>query len=130
MKDRKDMSNNNDDKNYKKRKQDDIDFTNFNASVSKPFTDLWQRYSPVAWSEMYSEYAKHITRMTEIYQEYAKSSERMTELYKEMAMNADKMTELYRETAESTEKKSQYWLNYLSWMKPSSENKEQKEKQE
>jgi hypothetical protein len=37
---------------------------------------------------------------------------------------------LYKETAESTEKMSKYWLNYISWMKPLSENKEQKEKQE
>jgi hypothetical protein len=65
--------NNNDNKNYKKRKQSDIDFTDFNANVSKSFTDLWQR-SPSAWSEMYNEYAKYTTRMTEIYQEYAKSS--------------------------------------------------------
>ena len=46
----------------------------------------------------------------------------MTELYKEMAMNADKMTELYKEFAKSTEKMSKYWLNYISWMKPLSEN--------
>jgi hypothetical protein len=128
MKDGQDRGSNN--KNYKKKKQDDIDFTDFNASVSKSFTDFWRRYSPSAWSEMYNEYVKYTTRMTEIYQEYAKSSERMTELYKELAMNADKMTELYKETAESTEKMSKYWLNYLSWMKPLSENKEQKEKQE
>jgi uncharacterized coiled-coil DUF342 family protein len=127
------MSNNNNDKNYKKRKQDDIDFTDFNTNVSKSFTYLWQRYSPKAWSEMYNEYAKYTTRMTEIYQEYAKSSERMTELYKELAMIADKMTELHKETAESTEKMSKYWLNYISWMKPwkpLSENKKQKEKQD
>jgi methyl-accepting chemotaxis protein len=131
MKNSQDRSNNsNDNKNYKKKKQDDIDFTNFSANVSKSFTDLWQRYSPAAWSEMYNEYARYTTRMTEIYQEYAKSSERMTELYKELATNADKMTELYKETAESTEKMSKYWLNYISWMKPLSENKEQKEKQE
>jgi hypothetical protein len=68
--------------------------------------------------------------MTEIYQEYAKSSERMTELYKELAINAEKMTELYKESAKSTEKMSKYWLNYFSWMKPLSENKEKKEKQE
>ena len=43
-------------------------------------------------------------------------------------MNADKMTQLYKETAD--EKMSKYWLNYISWMKPLSENKEQKEKQE
>jgi hypothetical protein len=54
----------------------------------------------------------------------------MTELYKDLAMNADKMTQLYKETAESTEKMSKYWLNYISWMNPLSENKEQKEKQE
>ena len=121
---------NNDNTSYKKKKQDDIDYTDFNTNLAKSFTDLWQRYSPTSWSEMYNEYAKYTTRMTEIYQEYAKSSERMTELYKELAMIADKMTELYKETAESTEKMSKYWLNYISWMKPLSENKEQKEKQE
>jgi predicted nuclease with TOPRIM domain len=131
MKNRQVKSNNsNENKSYKKKKQDDIDFTAYSANVSKSFTDLWQRYSPTAWSEMYNEYAKYTTRMTEIYQEYAKSSERMTELYKELAMIADKMTELYKETAESTEKMSKYWLNYISWMKPLSENKEQREKQE
>jgi predicted nuclease with TOPRIM domain len=131
MKNRQDRSNNrNDNKSYKKKKQDDIDFTAFNTNVSKSFTDLWQRYSPTAWNEMYNEYTQYTTRMTEIYQEYAKSSERMTELYKELAMIADKMTELYKETAESTEKMSKYWLNYISWMKPFSENKEQKEEQE
>jgi hypothetical protein len=130
MKDRQDRSNNkNDNKNYKKKKQDDINFTDFNANVSKSFTDLWQRYSPTAWNEMYNEYTKYTTRMIEIYQEYAKGSERMTELYKELATNADRMTELYKETAESTEKMSKYWLNYISWMKPLSENKKQKEKQ-
>jgi hypothetical protein len=45
-------------------------------------------------------------------------------------MNADKMTELYKDTAESTEKMSKYWLNYISYMKPLSENQEQKKKQE
>jgi hypothetical protein len=40
------------------------------------------------------------------------------------------MTELYKETAKSTEKMSKYWLNYISWMKPLSEDKGQKEKQE
>jgi hypothetical protein len=83
-----------------------------------------------AWSEMYNEYSKYTTRMTELYQEYAKSSERMTELYKEMAINADKMTELYKEFAKSTEKMGNYWLNYISWMKPLSESKEEREKQE
>jgi hypothetical protein len=54
----------------------------------------------------------------------------MTELYKDLAMNADKMTQLYKETAESTEKMSNYWLNYISWMRPLSENKKQKEEKE
>jgi hypothetical protein len=40
------------------------------------------------------------------------------------------MTELYKESAKSTEKMTKYWLNYFSWMKPLSENKEKKEKQE
>jgi hypothetical protein len=40
------------------------------------------------------------------------------------------MTELYKESAKKTEKMTKYWLNYFSWMKPLSENKEEKEKQE
>lgn len=132
MKNRPDMSNNNnnDNKNYKRKKRNDNDFTNNKANAAKPFTDLWQRYSPIAWSELYNEYSKYTTRMIELYQEYAKSSERMTELYKEMATTADKMTELHKEFAKSTEKMSKYWLNYISWMKPLSENKEEREKQE
>ena len=35
----------------KKKKQDDINFIDINANVSKSFTDLWQRYSPTAWGE-------------------------------------------------------------------------------
>jgi hypothetical protein len=101
-----------------------------NTNAAKPNTDLWQRYFPMAWTEMYNEYIKYAARMTEIYQEYAKSSERMTELYKELAMNAEKMTELYKESARRTEKMSKYWLNYFSWIKPLSENKEKSEKQE
>jgi NAD(P)H-nitrite reductase large subunit len=100
------------------------------TNAAKPITDLWQRYSPTAWSEMYNEYVKYAARMTEIYQEYAKSSERMTELYKELAMNAEKMTELYKESAKRTEKMSKYWLNLTFWIKPLSENKEKNEKQE
>jgi hypothetical protein len=45
-------------------------------------------------------------------------------------MNAEKMTDLYKESAKRTEKMSKYWLNYFSWMKPLSENKEKNEKQE
>jgi hypothetical protein len=92
-----------------------------NANTAKSITNLWQQYSPTAWSEMYNEYVKYTIRMTEIYQEYAKSSERMTELYKELAINAEKMTELYKESAKNTEKMTKYWLNYFSWMKPLSE---------
>ena len=129
MKNRQDSSNNdNDNKNYKKKKENGNDFINANAA--KSVTDLWQQYSPPAWSEMYNEYVKYTTRMIEIYQEYAKRSERMTELYKELAMNAEKMTELYKESAKSTEKMSKYWLNHFSWMKPLSSNKEKKDKQE
>ena len=36
-------------------------------------SNLWQQYSPMAWSEMYNEYINYTTRMTEIYNEYAKS---------------------------------------------------------
>jgi hypothetical protein len=110
MENQEDSKNKND--NNKKRKH----FTDVDTNAVNSITDLWQQYSPMAWTEMYNEYIKYTVRMTEIYQEYAKSSERMTELYKE--------------SAKSTEKMTKYWLNYFSWMKPLSENKEKKEKQE
>ena len=59
-------NNNNDNKNYKKKKENDNDFININANAAKSFTDLWQQYSPTAWSEMYNEYVKYTVRMTEI----------------------------------------------------------------
>src|ERR687898_1077184 len=124
MENQEDSKNKND--NNKKRKN----FIDVDTNAVNSITDLWQQYSPTAWSEMYNEYVKYTIRMIEIYQEYAKSSERMTELYKELAVNAEKMTELYKESAKRTEKMSKYWLNYFSWMKPLSENKEKKEKQE
>ena len=130
MENRQDSSNNNDNKNHKKKKKNDSNFIDINANTAKSITNLWQQYSPTAWSEMYNEYVKYTIRMTEIYQEYAKSSERMTELYKELAINAEKVTELYKESAKNTEKMTKYWLDYFSWMKPLSENKEEKEKQE
>jgi hypothetical protein len=40
------------------------------------YSNLWQQYSPMAWSEMYNEYINYTRRMTEIYNEYAKSSHR------------------------------------------------------
>jgi hypothetical protein len=92
------------------------------ASIS----NLWQQYSPMAWSETYNEYINYTRRMTEIYNEYAKSSQRMTQLYKELAANAEKMTELYKESANSTEKMTKYWLHFL-WTKPMSKNKERKQ---
>jgi hypothetical protein len=82
-------------------------------------SNLWQQYSPLAWSETYNEYINYTRRMTEIYNEYAKSSQRMTQLYKELAGNSEKMTELYKESANSTEKMTKYWLQFL-WMKPMS----------
>jgi hypothetical protein len=124
MENQEDSKNKND--NNKKRKH----FTDVDTNAVNSITDLWQQYSPMAWTEMYNEYVKYAARMIEIYQEYAKSSEKMTELYKELAVNAEKMTELYKESAKSTEKMTKYWLNYFSWMKPLSENKEKKEKQE
>ena len=126
QKDGKNNINNNKNDDSKKRKH----FTDVNTNTVNLITDLWQQYSPMTWTEMYNEYVKYAARMTEIYQEYAKSSERMTELYKELAVNAEKMTELYKESAKSTEKMTKYWLNYFSWMRPLSENKGKKEKQE
>jgi hypothetical protein len=114
-------SNNTDNKNDYNKKL----YTDFDTNAVKSITDLWQQYSPMTWSKMYNEFVEYTTRMTEIYEEYAKSSERMKELYKELAANAEKMTELYKESAKSTEKMSKYWLNYF-WMKPLSENKEEK----
>jgi predicted nuclease with TOPRIM domain len=92
-------------------------------AIMSTIADLWQRYSPLSWSEMYNEYVNYMARMTEIYDEYAESSQRMTELYKEMAANAERMTELYKESAKSTEKMSKKWLNQF-W-KPLSEKEEE-----
>ena len=105
----------------KPMRKDDLANLNEIASIS----NLLQKYSPVAWSEMYNEYINYTRRMTEIYKEYAKSSQRMTQLYKELAANAEKMTELYKESANSTEKMTKYWLHFL-WMNPLSRNKEGK----
>ena len=58
--------------------------------------EVWRQYSPMAWSETYSEFVKYTKRMTEIYYEYAGSSQRMTDRYKDLAANAERMTELYR----------------------------------
>ena len=74
---------------------DKRDFTDDISSV-KSTTDLWRQYSPMAWSETYSEFVKYTKRMTEIYYEYAGSSQRMTDRYKDLAANAERMTELYR----------------------------------
>ena len=83
------------------------------SNVSTSITDLWQQYSPSAWTEMYSEFLKYTTRMSEIYHEYAKSSEIMTALYKELAANAEKMTELYKESAKGTEVMTKSWLHFF-----------------
>jgi hypothetical protein len=80
MENRHDSSNNNDNKNnknQKKKKENDNNFIDINANTAKSITNLWQQYSPMAWSEMYNECVKYAARMIEIYQEYAKSSERM-----------------------------------------------------
>ena len=109
----------------KLKKENDLINPNEIASIS----NLWQQYSPMAWSETYNEYINYTKRMTEIYNEYAKSSQRMTQLYKELAANAEKMTELYKESAHSTEKMTKYWLHFL-WMKPSSKNKERTQEED
>ena len=98
------------------------------SNVSTSITDLWQQYSPSAWTEMYSEFLKYTTRMSEIYHEYAKSSEIMTELYKELAANAEKMTELYKESAKGTEVMTKSWLHFFGIKSLSKNNKEQEEK--
>jgi hypothetical protein len=110
-------------KNKSNERKEDDKLKNKNETAST--SNLWQQYSPMAWSEMYNEYINYTRRMTEIYNEYAKSSQRMTELYKELAANAEKMTELYKESANSTEKMTNYWLHFL-YMKPLSKNKEGK----
>ena len=109
----------------KLKKKNDLVNPNEIASIS----NLWQQFSPMAWSETYNEYINYTRRMTEIYNEYAKSSQRMTQLYKELAANAEKMTELYKESANSTEKMTKYWLDLL-WMKPLSKNKEGKQEEQ
>jgi len=109
----------------KLKKKNDLVNPNENASIS----NLWQQYSPMAWSETYNEYINYTRRMTEIYNEYAKSSQKMTQLYKELAANAEKMTELYKESANSTEKMTKYWLHFLL-MKPLSKNKEGNQKEQ
>ena len=115
--------------NSNEKKEDDRlklnnDLVNPNEIAS--ISNLWQQYSPMAWSEIYNEYINYTRRMTEIYNEYAESSQRMTQLYKELAANAEKMTELYKESANRTEKMTKYWLQFLR-MKPFSKNKEGKQ---
>ena len=123
MKNKKVNNNSNEKKEDDKlQKKNDLVNPNENASIS----NLWQQYSPIAWSETYNEYINYTRRMTEIYNEYAKSSQRMTQLYKELAANAEKMTELYEESVNSTEKMTKYWLHFL-WTKPMSKNKEGKQ---
>ena len=109
-----------------KEKKGNNELAYSNASTS--ITDLWQQYSPSAWTEMYSEFLKYTTRMSEIYHEYAKSSEIMTALYKELAANAEKMTELYKESAKSTEVMTKSWLHFFGIKSLSKNNKEQEEK--
>jgi hypothetical protein len=125
-------SNNNkkeDDDKLKKKNSKNNDFLAKPNAITSISSNLWQQYSPMAWSEIYNEYVNYTRRMTEIYNEYAKSSQRMTDLYKELAANAEKMTQLYRESANSTERMTKYWLHFL-WMKPLSKNKEEKQGEE
>ena len=109
---KKEEESHSEDSNRKKEKDKNISFADPNF-ITSTMAALWQRYSPLAWSEMYNEYVNYTARMTEIYDEYAKTSQRMTELYKEMATNAQRMTELYKESAKSTEGMSKNWLNYF-----------------
>lgn len=125
MKNKKVNNNSNEKKEDDKLKKNDLVNPNEIASIS----NLWQQYSPMAWSKTYNEYINYTRRMTELYKEYAKSSQRMTQLYKELAANAEKMTELYKESANSTEKMTKYWLDLL-WMKPLSKNKEGKQEEQ
>ena len=53
--------------------------------------DWWQQNSPIAWSEMYTEYITYVTSMTEIYKEYSKPSEKTIELYRELAINTERI---------------------------------------
>src|SRR6186713_2632380 len=110
----------------KKEKEEKNELAYSNASTS--ITDLWQQYSPSAWTEMYSEFLKYTTRMSEIYHEYAKRSEIMSALYKELAANAEKMTELYKESANGTEVITRSWLNFFGIKSLSKNNEEQEEK--
>lgn len=105
---------------------DKKDFTDDSNSV-KSTTDLWQQYSPMSWSEIYSEFLKYTKRMTEIYYEYAGSSQRMRDLYRDLAANAEKMTELYKESGKCTEEMNKCWLNYI-WMNPWSRNSKETQK--
>ena len=89
--------------------------------------DWWQQNSPIAWSEMYTEYITYVTSMTEIYKEYIKSSEKMTELYKELAINTERMTDLYKESVKSTERLTNHWLN--KFPNPTSTKEQRREKQ-
>jgi hypothetical protein len=123
MKNRKSNYNNNE-------KEEEDKLKNMKKEVDNPkelesISNLWQQYSPMAWSETYNEYINYTRRMTEIYNEYAESSQRMTQLYKELAANAEKMTKLYKESANSTEKMTEYWLHFLG-MKPISKDKKGK----
>jgi hypothetical protein len=113
------------------RKEDDEPMNKndlVNPNNIEAISNLWQQYSPMAWSDIYNEYINYTRRMTEIYNEYAKSSQRMTQLYKELAANAEKMTKLYKESANSTEKMTKYWLHFLG-MKPLSKNKKGNQEQ-
>jgi hypothetical protein len=94
----------------------------------KSFTELWQQYSPLAWSQMFNEYIKYTSSMSEIYKEYIKSSERMTELYKELALNTERMTELYKESVKSTERMTKFWSNKFGTLPSLKKQRKEKDK--
>jgi hypothetical protein len=69
MKDTHANNNNNnkeeDDDKLKKKNNKNNDLTNPDAIASN--SNLWQRYPPIAWSEIYNEYVNYTKGMTEMY---------------------------------------------------------------
>jgi hypothetical protein len=65
MENQEDSKNNTNNYNNNKRKHP----TDIDTNAVNSITDLWQQYSPMAWTEMYNEYIKYAARVTEIYQE-------------------------------------------------------------
>jgi hypothetical protein len=52
-------------KNKSNERKEDDKLKNKNETAST--SNLWQQYSPMAWSEMYNEYINYTRRMTEIF---------------------------------------------------------------